>query len=70
MADGAHPHPAFAMLVVTSGSAFVGPFMGAVRIEPATLPLLLQSIRLIAGIFAGLCVVGVFVSLARDRSPG
>jgi len=44
--------------------------MGAVKIEPATLPLLLQSIRLIAGIFAGLCVVGVFVSLARDRSPG
>jgi hypothetical protein len=44
--------------------------MGAVKIEPATLPLLLQSIRLIAGIFAGRCVAGVFVSLSRDAPPG
>jgi hypothetical protein len=67
MTDGARPHPAFAILVVTSVSAFVRSLvMGAVKIEPATLPLLLESIRLIAGIFAGLCVAGVFVSLARD----
>jgi EmrB/QacA subfamily drug resistance transporter len=44
--------------------------MGTVKIEPATLPLLLQSIRLIAAIFAGLCVAGVFVSLSRDAPPG
>jgi len=39
-------------------------------IAPATFPPLLESIRLIAGIFAGLCVAGVFVSLSRDASPG
>ena len=44
--------------------------MGAVQIGPATFPLLLKSIRLIAGIFAGLCVAGVFVSLSRDAPPG
>ncbi|HTZ19572.1 MAG TPA: MFS transporter [Opitutaceae bacterium] len=44
--------------------------MGAAKIEPATFPLLLQSIRLIAVIFAVLCVVGVFVSLSRDAPPG
>jgi len=44
--------------------------MGAAKIEPITFPLLLASIRLIAGIFAGLCVAGVFVSLSRDASPG
>ena len=44
--------------------------MGAAKIEPTAFPLLLESIRLIAGIFAGLCVAGVFVSLSRDAPPG
>jgi len=39
--------------------------MGDVPIEPSNYPLLMSSLRLIAGIFALLCLAGVFVSMAR-----
>jgi EmrB/QacA subfamily drug resistance transporter len=43
--------------------------MGAVPIEPATYPLLLESIRFTAGLFTALCAVGVGVSLYRGPKP-
>jgi EmrB/QacA subfamily drug resistance transporter len=41
--------------------------MGGMKLEPVAYPLLLRSIRLSAAIFAVSCVVGVYVSLVRER---
>ena len=45
----------------------LGVYIGRVEITPAAYPALLQSIRTTFGVFAFLCVAGVFASLARGR---
>lgn len=41
--------------------------MGSVRITPDVYPAFLESVRIAFGIFAALCAVGVFASLARGN---
>jgi EmrB/QacA subfamily drug resistance transporter len=58
---------AMSMAVV---AALLAAFMGGRRIGPESVPALLASTRVAFSLFAALCLVGVFASLARGRMHG
>ena len=42
-------------------------FMGRARIAPEHYPALMQGMKVAFAVFAALCVIGIFASLARGR---
>jgi EmrB/QacA subfamily drug resistance transporter len=58
------------MLSLGISVLIIAVFVGNVRIGPANLPLFLKSVRTSFAVFGGLCILGVFASLARgNRGP-
>jgi len=58
------------MLSMAIAAMCIHVFVGDAAITAATIPNFLRSARVIFVVFAVLCLLGVFASLARGRRPG
>ena len=58
------------MLSMGIAAVVLALMLGRVKITPASYPLFMQSVQLTLLIFTGLCLLGVFLSLARGRLHG